>query len=447
MTEPESNKLAAARVAAGTNRLIVVFYAYMPGWRMLIHRCLLTLLTCLVAFGEETHPENAPSQVDKPYVLLVSLDGFRYDYAERNHATNLIEFGKKGVAARALIPSFPTSTFPNHYTIVTGLYPAHHGIVENGFWDPQKNAPFRFNDPKLASDPDWWGGTPLWVLAEQQGMRAATFFWPGSDYEIQHTRPTYYHNFDNKVTKDEQIDEVLKWLRLPKSQRPHFITLYLSDIDHEGHSFGPDSPETAAAIASVDRAIGKLMAGIRSTGVLVNIFILSDHGMVAPTGAVDAASLADFSGVQLSGAGTELKVYSKDSARIDAIYAQVNGKDSRISVYRQRDIPARLHYSGNDRIGDLVIMANQPVVFREPARPNQRAREPQKGMHGFDVEEVPEMRAIFYAQGPNLKSGLTIDEFQNIHIFPFLAGILGLKPPPDIDGKLSVLAPILAPNK
>ncbi len=407
---------------------------------------LLSILLCSAALGQN-HPENAPSTIDKPYVLLISLDGFRYDYAERNHATNLLEFAKKGVAAKALIPSFPTSTFPNHYTIVTGLYPAHHGIVENSFWDPKREASFRFNDPKLASDPAWWGGTPLWVLAEQQGMRAASFFWPGSDYEIQHTRPTYYHNFDSKVTKDRQIDEVLGWLSLPKVQRPHFITVYFSDVDHESHSFGPDSPETVAAIASVDAAIGKLLAGVRSTGVPVNVFIVSDHGMVAPTGAVDAASFTDFTGVQLSGAGTELKVYSKDPAKLDTIYSQLTGKDPRITVYRQSEIPARLHYSCNDRIGDLIIMANKPVVVRGPARPNERAREPQKGMHGFDVEQVPEMRAIFYAQGPNLKSGLTIEEFANIHIYPLIAKILGLKTPAGIDGQLSVLAPILRGDK
>jgi alkaline phosphatase D len=406
-------------------------------------RFLLLLLSALTAFGADARPEIAPSQADKPYVLLISLDGFRYDYAQRDHAANLLEFGRKGVAAKALIPSFPTSTFPNHNTIATGLYPAHHGIVENSFWDPQRKALFRFNDPSLASDPAWWGGTPLWVLAEQQGMRAASYFWPGSDYEIQHTRPTYYHTYDGKVTKDQQIAEVIGWLKLPKSQRPHFITVYFSEVDHESHLHGPDAPETREAIAHVDAALGKLFDSIRDTGVPVNIFVVSDHGMSAVQGAIDVSKFADLTGVETVAASTEVKIYSDDAARIESLYNQFKDKDPRFNVYRPGEIPSRLHYSGNPRIGDLVLMAAKPVILHLAPRPGERMREPLKGMHGYDVDLDPEMKAIFYAQGPDLKSGLTIEEFQNIHIFPLIVRILGLQPPPDVDGQLSVLAPIL----
>ena len=165
---------------------------------------------------------------DKPYVLLISLDGFRYDYAERDHATNLLALGQSGVAAKALIPSFPTTTFPNHYTIVTGLYPAHHGIVDNSFWDPERQ---RVQVQPLAATTDgrWWGGTPLWVLAEQQGMRAASFFWVGSDAEIQQTRPTYFYKYDGKIPNEQRVAQVVEWLKLPKPKRPHFITLYFSE--------------------------------------------------------------------------------------------------------------------------------------------------------------------------------------------------------------------------
>ena len=203
---------------------------------------LITLLFLFLGprFGlraQPSHPLNAPSQQDKPYVLLISLDGFRYDYAERDHATNLLALGKSGVTAKALIPSFPTTTFPNHYTIVTGLYPAHHGIVDNSFWDPARNAEFKSSDSASSTtEGSWWGGTPLWVLAEQQGMRAASFFWPGSDAEIQHTRPTYYYKYDGKIPNDRRVEQVVEWLKLPKAERPHFITLYFSDVDHEGHT-------------------------------------------------------------------------------------------------------------------------------------------------------------------------------------------------------------------
>src|SRR6202451_2233042 len=173
----------------------------------------------VLCFGQaagQQHPPNAPSQQDKPYVLLISLDGFRYDYAERDHAENLLALAKRGVAAKALIPSFPTTTFPNHYTIVTGLYPAHHGIVDHSFWDPARQAEFKSSNSAATTDGNWWGGTPLWVLAEQQGMRAASFFWPGSDADIQHTRPTYFYKYDGKIPNGQRVAQVVEWLKLPK---------------------------------------------------------------------------------------------------------------------------------------------------------------------------------------------------------------------------------------
>lgn len=394
--------------------------------------------------GQPARPLNAPSQRDKPYVLLISLDGFRYDYAERDHATNLLAFGKSGVAAKALIPSFPTTTFPNHYTIVTGLYPAHHGIVDNSFWDPARGAEFRSSDSRSTTEGSWWGGTPLWVLAEQQGMRAASFFWPGSDAEIQHTRPTYFYKYDGRIPNDQRIAQVQEWLKLPKPERPHFITLYFSDVDHEGHLFGPDAAQTREAIQQVDAVLGKLFSGLRTLGVPLDIFVVSDHGMATVTGDIDISKLADLTGVETASNSTDFKFYSSDPQRIDRLYAELHGKDSRIEVYRRSEIPERLHYSGdfldNRRVGDLVALAVEPVVLHLAPRPGQT--EP-KGMHGYDVARMPEMRGIFFAAGPDLKAGLTVEEFQNIHIYPLIAHILGLRIPAGIDGQLSVLAPIL----
>jgi predicted AlkP superfamily pyrophosphatase or phosphodiesterase len=379
-------------------------------------------------------------QQDKPYVLLISLDGFRYDYAERDHAANLLALAQSGVRARALIPSFPTTTFPNHYTIVTGLYPAHHGIVDNSFWDPELHAGFKSSDSASSTDGRWWGGTPLWVLAEQQGMRAASFFWVGSDAEIQHTRPTYFYKYDGKIPNEERVAQVEAWLKLPKPERPHFITLYFSDVDHEGHTFGPDAPQTRDAIRSIDTLLGKLFGDLRALNLPLDIFVVSDHGMTTVTGDIDVSKLADLSGVEVATNSTEFKFYSSDSKRIDRLYSELQGKDSRIQVERPAEIPERLHYSGNPRIGDLVAFATAPVVLHLTPKPGQSVP---KGMHGYDVARMPEMRGIFFAAGPDLKAGLTIDEFQNIHIYPLIAHILGLKMPSGIDGQFSVLAPIL----
>jgi predicted AlkP superfamily pyrophosphatase or phosphodiesterase len=392
-------------------------------------------------FGQPVHPLNAPFQQDKPYVLLISLDGFRYDYAERDHAMNLLALGKSGVTAKALIPSFPTTTFPNHYTIVTGLYPAHHGIVDNSFWDPARNAEFRSSDSASTTEGSWWGGTPLWVLAEQQGMRAASFFWPGSDAEIQHTRPTYYYKYDGKIPNDRRVEQVVEWLKLPKPERPHFITLYFSDVDHEGHQFGPDAPQTHQAIKMIDAELGKLFTQIRALDVPLDIFVVSDHGMAAVTGDVDISKLADLTDVETATNSTDFKFYSSDPKRIDRLYGELHGKDPRVEIYRPSEIPERLHYANNPRIGDLVAFAAEPVVLHLAAKPGQTLP---KGMHGYDAARMPDLRGIFFAAGPDLKAGLTVEEFQNIHIYPLIAHILGLRTPSEIDGQLSVLAPILS---
>lgn len=403
-------------------------------------RLLVLLLFVWTCFGQPAHPLNAPAQQDKPYVLLISLDGFRYDYAERDHAANLLALGKSGVTAKALIPSFPTTTFPNHYTIVTGLYPAHHGIVDNSFWDPARQAGFKSSISAASTDGSWWGGTPLWVLAEQQGMRAASFFWPGSDAEIQHVRPTYYYKYDGKIPNERRVAQIVEWLKLPKAERPHFITLYFSDVDHQGHTFGPDAPQTHEAIKMVDGLLGKLFGEIGALHVPLDIFVVSDHGMATVTGDVDMSKMADLNGVEVATNSTDFKFYSSDPKRIDQLYAELRGKDPRIDVYRRADIPERLHYSGNPRIGDLVALANQPIVLHLTPKPGQT--EP-KGMHGYDVAKMPEMRGIFFAAGPDLKTGLTVEEFQNIHIYPLIAHILGLTVPSGVDGQFSVLAPIL----
>jgi predicted AlkP superfamily pyrophosphatase or phosphodiesterase len=391
-------------------------------------------------FGQPTHPLNAPAQQDKPYVLLISLDGFRYDYPERDHAANLLAFGQSGVRAKALIPSFPTTTFPNHFTIVTGLYPAHHGIVDNSFWDPARQAGFRSSDSAASTNGSWWGGTPLWVLAEHQGMRAASFFWPGSDAAIQDTRPTYYYKYNGRIPNEQRVAQVVAWLKLPKQERPHFITLYFSDVDHAGHEYGPDAPQTHEAIHGIDTLLGKLFAEVRALELPLDIFIVSDHGMATVEGDIDVSKLANLDGIQVTPNATDFKFYSSDPRRIDQLYAALHGKDPRMAVYRPSEIPKHLHYSGNPRIGDLVALATAPVVLHLAPRPGQT--EP-KGMHGYDAATMPLMQGIFFAAGPDLRAGLTIEPFQNINIYPLIAHILGLTEPAGIDGKLSVLQPIL----
>src|ERR1700693_3388019 len=239
------------------------------------------------------HGPNAISERTKRYLVLVSLDGFRFDYAQKYGAPNLVGLGKRGLAADALIPSYPSLTFPNHYSIVTGLYPEHHGIVGMTFYDPALRKHFSFKDPKTATDGTWYRGAPLWVLAEKQGMRTACFFWPGSEAEIDAVRPTYYLKFDDRFPDEKRIDQVIAWLRLPAEQRPHFITLYYSTVDHAGHQYGPDSPETATAVQHVDQLRGVLCADLAKWQLPIDLIVVSDHGMEREQGAwIDLSSYA-----------------------------------------------------------------------------------------------------------------------------------------------------------
>jgi len=234
---------------------------------------------------EVANPPNAAAQLSKPYVVLVSLDGFRYDYAKRYGAKRLLELAARGASApNGMIPVFPSLTFPNHYTLVTGLYPEHHGIVANSFYDPARKERYSFSDSKTNGDGSWYGGTPLWALAEQQGMRSASFFWPGSEAEIQGKRPSYYMRYDDKFPDETRVEQILAWLRLPPEKRPHFITLYYSNVDHAGHVFGPDAPETGEAVRHVDGLLGKLADGIATLGLAVDLIVVSDHGMETERG-------------------------------------------------------------------------------------------------------------------------------------------------------------------
>ncbi len=390
---------------------------------------------------EVPHAPNAEAQRAKHYVILVSLDGFRYDYAQKYGAKNLLALAASGASApEGMIPSYPSVTFPNHYTIVTGLYPGHHGIVANNFYDPARKQSYAFNNPKTTADGSWYRGTPLWVLAEKQGMRAASFFWPGSEAEIQGTRPSYYLQFDDKFPDDKRVEQLLAWLRLPDADRPHFITLYYSNVDHAGHIFGPNAPETGEAVRHMDEMIGKLSEGIATLGLPVDLIVVADHGMEAVQGGwVALDKWADLSQFETSGP----LLYAKSETDAATAYNSLLGASDTFKVYRRAKVPKNLHYDSNPREGDPIVVPTGPynVVAHEP-RSNGNPVTPNRGAHGYDPRMTPAMKAIFYAAGPDIRSGVTVAPFENVNVCPLIARILGLRIGP-VDGKLSVLEGIL----
>lgn len=387
------------------------------------------------------HGPNAENQQSKPYVILVSLDGFRYDYAQKYGATHLLEIAARGASTPdGMIPSYPSVTFPNHYTIVTGLYPEHHGIVAMSFYDAVRKQHYSYRDATTVTDGSWYGGVPLWSLAEKQGMRSACFFWPGSEAEIAGARPTYYLRYNDSFPDEDRVEQVVQWLKLPAPQRPHFITLYYANVDHAGHQFGPETPEAGEAVRHVDEMVGRLETEIKQLSLRVDLFIVSDHGMETEQGDwIDLDKFADLSQFETDGP----LLYSASEAAIESAYQKLRGASDKFAVYRLSQLPADLHYDANPRAGDPVIVPTGPYSIRAHAPQGDAAlRPPTKGVHGYDPHKMKTMYAIFYAIGPDIRPGTKIESFENVNIYPLIAKILGLQIGP-IDGDINVLQGIL----
>jgi predicted AlkP superfamily pyrophosphatase or phosphodiesterase len=386
------------------------------------------------------HGPNSAAQQAKPYVVMVSLDGFRYDYPRKYGAHHLLAIGKAGASVpEGMIPSYPSVTFPNHYTLVTGLYPEHHGIVANKFYDPERKEYYSYSDPVSSTDGSWYGGTPLWVLAEKQGMRSACFFWPGSEAEIDGMRPSYYLKYDDKVPDKQRIEQVVQWLRLPAEQRPHFITLYYANVDHAGHQFGPESPQTAAAVKEIDGLVGMLWAALKQLQLPVDMIVLSDHGMEHEQGSwINLDKYADLSNFITVGP----LLYPNSEAAAENAYQQLKIKTDQFTVYRRKRVPAGFHYDSNPREGDPVIVPNGPYAIRAHAPTDGTDRPPEPGAHGYDPSMMKSMRAIFFAVGPDIRPGITLQPFENVNVYLLVAKILGLDPP-KVDGSVNVLSGIL----
>jgi alkaline phosphatase D len=393
------------------------------------------------------HGPNSAKAQQQHYVVLVSLDGLRWDYAKRDNATHLLALGKQGVwAPDGMLPSYPSVTFPNHFSIVTGLYPEHHGLVANNFLGPTRHARYASSDPSAVTDGTWYSGTPLWSLAESQGMHSACLFWPGSEAEIAGFRPSWYAQFDNKTeatpsVQQARIDDAVALLRLPLEDRPHFITIYYSEPDHEGHQFGPDAPETRAAVHKVDALVGKLKAALDATHLPIDLVVVSDHGMVKVEGPwITLDQFADLTGFDTAGA----LLYGKTEEERARVYNQLKKASSQFVVFRLKNVPANLNFNQNPREGDPVVIATGPYAIRAhaPAPESQDGKPDQPptiGMHGFDPLKVPEMKASFFAAGPDIVKGKTVASFENVDLYPWLAHLPGLTPPKN-DGSLNVLA-------
>lgn len=347
----------------------------------------------------------------------------------------LLALAASGVRSEGLIPAFPSKTFPNHYTIVTGLYPEHHGIVSNTMIDPAIG-PDRFTmSSATAKDSRWWGGEPLWVTAEKQGQRSASMFWPGSEVAIGGVRPSHWKPYEDAYPHRDRVNQVLDWLKRPAGERPTFITLYFSEVDTVGHNAGPDSPLVLEAAARLDAEIAALTAGVRALGLdsLVHYVIVSDHGMsqlsndrvIVLDDYLDMAKMTFVDGSPVIG-------LMPTSGNADEIVAALKGKHPHLSVFKREDAPAHLRYSKHHRIPPVIALADDgwTLASRTQVLGWQRDGRRLGGAHGYDPR-AKSMQGLLIVSGPSFRAGLVVPPIENIHLYEMMARVLGIRPAPN----------------
>ena len=408
----------------------------------------LVFLFQFLAVGQDTtqiiigNRENAPEQQKKHYVILISADAFRYDLADKYDAKFLKSIREKGVQAASMQPCFPTLTFPNHYSIATGMYPAHHGIVANHFYGDSGRIKYDYTNPKAATNGAWYGGMPLWVLAEKQKMLSANFYWVGSEAKIDSIYSTYYYNYNEKIPIEQRISAVRNWLTLPEDKRPHLITFYFPQVDHTEHFYGMESDSVRKAVQFVDHAVMRLNEMVDSLGLPVDFIFLADHGMMNTDfeHPIKMPAALDTSKFNMAYGGVLINLYAKNRSDIRPAYRKLKKDAEGYQVYLKKNTPRRWHYGKRDdcynRIGDILLVPDPGKVF------NFSNKRTSRGEHGYD-NDLPEMQAVFYAWGPAFKSHLQIPPFANIHVYPLITHILGLKQTCTVDGDFNVLKGIL----
>ena len=388
---------------------------------------------------------NQPSTPPAPPLVLISMDAFRWDYIATHpeETPHLQQLKREGASARALIPVYPSNTFPNHYSIATGLYPAHHGIINNEMYDPKLKSVFRHNRPAMSRDSHWWGGEPIWVTSIKQGHPAASSFWVGSEAEIQGIRPTYWKNYDYTIPFATRLNELIGWLRLPAAQRPLVSTFYFEETNSAGHKFGPGSHEVSEAIRLLDAHLGEMLDRFKAEGLAVNVVIVSDHGMtdISPDRVMILDDYLDPAFVQVDFFGSVAGLRPLDgnaASVVRALSALPHAK-----AYLSQDLPARFHLTGNDRVPPVWIVPDEGWEIE--TRTHFKVAKPHysKGDHGFDPQNE-DMRGILIAHGPSFMSGVVCEPVENIHIYNLLCAAAHLTPAPN-DGDNRLVRAFLKP--
>lgn len=401
--------------------MAIIIYTQMKHTSKII--IVLFFATLISGCGNSNQQKNKENV--QPYLVMISLDGFRWDYTQYAKTPVLDSLAKVGVLAEALIPAFPTKTFPNHYTMATGLYPDHHGIVLNSFYADDKKSDYNKKDKSTISDGSYYSGEPIWSTAELQGVKSATLFWVGSEAKIKGVYPSITMKYNQSLPFETRIDSVYNWLLLPQSKRPHLIMWYYHEPDGLGHDAGPRSPELMAEIEKLDTHLGDFFTKMRLLPYYnkINFIVTSDHGMAETTDQkrvlldelIDTANLEYYDGWN-----PVLNLKVEDDKLIE-VYTNLKSNDN-LQVWYNDSIPERLNYGTNPRTHDITVVAKPRwSIFWSWNIGTSR------GAHGYD-NSFKDMHTIFYAAGPAFKKNYIAPEFENVNIYPLIAEILNLKP-------------------
>ncbi|WP_272150930.1 ectonucleotide pyrophosphatase/phosphodiesterase [Tenacibaculum aiptasiae] len=389
--------------------------------------------------------QNSKEATEKPYVILISLDGFRWDYVKRFSPPNLSKFIKNGVQANSLVPSFPSKTFPNHYTIATGMYPENHGLLGNSFYSHENDAFYSIRDREKVENGKFYGGTPIWVLANNSNMVTASYFFVGSEADIQGVKPTYYFPYKGSTPNIDRVNQVIDWLKMPSEKRPHLITMYFSDMDDTGHEFGPNNDEAIKeGLYPLDNVLGELFNKTKELNLPINIVIVSDHGMleVKTDKFISIDEIKNDELFSVVNNGTIINIHPKNPKKLEEIYTYLTSQKGPFKVYKTADAPHFEYVPKNKNWGTFQVVPNEGYYFTYRKKSKMSKEVYVTGQHGFNPE-IKEMHGIFYANGPAFKKGYTTESVKNIHVYPLLCKILGLTPPKDVDGDLEKLKSVL----
>jgi predicted AlkP superfamily pyrophosphatase or phosphodiesterase len=362
----------------------------------------------------------------KNYVVVVSLDAFRWDYSRLYNTPNLDRIAAEGVKSDRMISSFPTNTFPNHYSIATGLYPDHHGLINNSFQAPDLGLFFRIGDRNAVENPAFYGGEPMWATAGKQGIRSASFFWVGSETKVGGMQPSYWKKYDESVAFGERIDTVIKWLGYPQEKRPELVNLYFDEPDATSHDFGPVSNETKIVVERLDSLIGVLRTKLYALpwGDKINLIILSDHGMsqVSPARYVNIKSVAPARMFASIVGGNPVYLVTPAVGKSDSLLTLLN-RVTGMKAWKKSELPARWHYGTNSRIPEIVVVADSSWSIG--TRPDGSGIH--GGAHGYDNANS-DMYSIFYAAGPDFKKNYRFNQLNNVDVYNLVCKILKLAP-------------------